>query len=139
MLSPSDSFFFPALCWLWVVNQPRHNSPILVLHSKQLLSFIRGIFMNNSLDYPFEAIRCQSEVAQSCLTLCDPMDCSPPGSFHPWNFLGKSTGVGCHYLLQGIFPTRGFNPGLPHCRLYHLSHEGIPSDANTQLFWYHKI
>ena len=31
------------------------------------------------------------------------MDCSPPDSFHPWNFLGKSTGVGCHFLLQGIF------------------------------------
>ena len=37
---------------------------------------------------------------------------------------GKNTGVGCHSLLQGIFPTQGSNPGLPHCRwiLYHLSH-----------------
>ena len=34
----------------------------------------------------------------------------------PWNFPGKSTGVGCHFLLQGIFPTQGSNPGLPHCR-----------------------
>ena len=68
----------------------------------------------------------KSEVTQSCPTLCDPMGYSPPGSFHPWNFLGKSTGVGCHYLLQGIFPTRGLNPGLPHCRLYHLSHQEIP-------------
>ena len=43
----------------------------------------------------------------------------------PWDFLGKSTGVGCHFLLQGIFPTQGSNPGLPHCRqtLYHLSHQ----------------
>ena len=42
----------------------------------------------------------------------------------PWDFLGKSTGVGCHFLLQGFFPTQGSNPGLPHCRqtLYHLSH-----------------
>ena len=39
---------------------------------------------------------------------------------------GKSTGVGCHFLLQGIFPTQGENPGLPHCRqtLYYLSHKG---------------
>ena len=29
---------------------------------------------------------------------------------------GKNTGVGCHFLLQGIFPTKGANPGLPHCR-----------------------
>ena len=44
--------------------------------------------------------------------------------FHPWDFQGKSTGVGCHFLLQGIFPTQGSNPGLSHCRqtLYCLSH-----------------
>ena len=47
---------------------------------------------------------------------------------HPWNFPGKSTGVGCHFLLQGIFPTQASNPGLPHCRqtLYHLSHQRRP-------------
>ena len=37
---------------------------------------------------------------QSCLTLCDPMDCSPPGS-SVWDSPGKKTGVGCHALLQG--------------------------------------
>ena len=36
---------------------------------------------------------------QSCPTLCDPMDCSPPGS-RPWDSPGKNTGVGCHFLLQ---------------------------------------
>ena len=46
-----------------------------------------------------------------------------------WDFPGKSTGVGCHFLLQGIFPTRGSNPDLVHCRqmLYHLSYQGSPS------------
>ena len=45
---------------------------------------------------------------------------------HPWDFPGKNTGVGCHFLLQGIFPTQGLNLGLLHCRqtLYHLSHQG---------------
>ena len=52
----------------------------------------------------------ESEVAQSCLTLYDPLDCSPR------NFPSKSTGVGCHFLLQGIFLTQGSNPGLQHCR-----------------------
>ena len=44
----------------------------------------------------------------------------------PWGFQGKTTGVGCHFLLQGIFPTQGSNPGLSHYRqtLYHLSHQG---------------
>ena len=135
-----------------------------------------------------------SEVAQSCLTLCHPMDCSLPGSsihgifqarilewvaisfsrrsswsrdrtrvsclvgrhftvwativyspkseseshsvvsdslwphglYSPWNSLGQNTGVGSLSLLQGIFPTQGSNPGLPHCRwiLYQLSHKG---------------
>ena len=43
----------------------------------------------------------------------------------PWNSLGKNTRVGSHPLLQGIFPTQGSNPGLPHCGqiLYHLSHQ----------------
>ena len=54
-------------------------------------------------------------VAWSWPTLCDPMDCSLPGSPVHGNSLGKNTGVGCHALLQGIFPTQGLNPGLPHC------------------------
>ena len=61
-------------------------------------------------------------------TLCDPIDCSPLGSSVHGNFPGKSAGVGCHFLLQGIFLTQGSNPGLPHCRhmLYRLSHQGSP-------------
>ena len=45
-------------------------------------------------------------VAQSCPTLCDPMDCSLPGSSVHGDSPGKNTGVGCHALLQGIFPPR---------------------------------
>ena len=53
------------------------------------------------------------------------MDCSPPGPC-PWDFPGKNTEVGCHFLLQGIFPNYGSNLGLLHCRwiLYQLSHQG---------------
>ena len=48
----------------------------------------------------------------------------------PWNSPGKNTGVGCHALLRGIFPTQALKPGLPHCRwiLYHLSHQGSSSN-----------
>ena len=45
-------------------------------------------------------VKSESEVTQSCLTLSDPMDCSPPGSPRPWDSPGKNTGVGCHFLLQ---------------------------------------
>ena len=47
----------------------------------------------------------------------------------PWNSPGKNTGVGCHFLLQRIFLTQGWNPGLLHLRqiLYHLNQQGSPS------------
>ena len=52
----------------------------------------------------------------------------PQGLYSPWNFPGNDTGVGCHALLQGIFPTQQLNAGLPHCRqiLYQLSHKRSP-------------
>ena len=62
-----------------------------------------------------------------CLMFFDPMDCSLLSS-SPWNSPSKNTGVGRHSLLQEIFPIRGLNPGLLHCRqiLYCLSHQGSP-------------
>ena len=67
-------------------------------------------------------------VAQSCPTLCSLMDCSPPGSSVHAYSPGKNTGVGCHALLQGIFPAQESNPALPHCRqiLYCLSLQWSP-------------
>ena len=66
--------------------------------------------------------------AQLCLTLYNPMDCSPLGSSVHGDSPGKKTGVGCHALLQGIFPSQELKPGLPHCRkiLHQLSHQGSP-------------
>ena len=67
-------------------------------------------------------------VTQSCPTLCDPMDCSLPGSSVPGDSPGKNARVGSLSRLQGIFPTQGSNPGLLNCRriLYQLSHKGSP-------------
>ena len=67
----------------------------------------------------------------SCLTLCDPMDYSPPETSVHGDSPGKNTGVGCQALLQRIFPTPGSNPGLPHCRqiLYCLNHQGSPMNS----------
>ena len=52
----------------------------------------------------------------------------PHGLYSSWDSPGQDTGVGSLSLLQGIFPTQGSNPGLPHCRqiLYQLSHQGSP-------------
>ena len=70
-------------------------------------------------------------VPQSCLTLCDPMDYSPPGSSFYEDSPGKNTEVCCHAPLQGIFPTQGSNPGLLHCRgiLYWPESPGKPNDC----------
>ena len=67
----------------------------------------------------------------SRVRLCSSMDCSPPGSSVHGIFPGKNTGVGCHFLLQGIFPTQGLNPGLLNRRRipYHLSH--VPSKGTN--------
>jgi len=78
--------------------------------------------------------------AQSCPTLCDPMNCSPPTRLLcPWNSPGKNTGMGCHFLLQRIFPTQGSNLCLLH--VLHsqadslpLSHLESPS-LLLDLFW----
>ena len=69
------------------------------------------------------------KVAQLSLTLCDPMDSTVHGIIH------SNAGVGCHFLLQGIFPTQGLNPGLPHCRwfLYQLNYKGSPGPPRNSL------
>ena len=84
-----------------------------------------GIFFNNWTVR--STVLCL--VSQSCPTLCDRMDCSPPVSSVHGDSPGKNIGVDCHAIFQGIFPTQGSNPGLPHCRqiLYQPSHQGTPS------------
>ena len=64
-----------------------------------------------------------------------PHGLQPPRLLHPWDFPGKSSGVGCRFLLQGIFVTQGLNPGLLHCRrmLYPLSHQGSQKIMVTSL------
>ena len=89
-------------------------------------SSLVNLFLGNFLNFVLYLFIILCLVAQSCPALCHPMDCRPPGSSVSGDSPGKNTGVGCHSLLQGIFPTQGSNPGLPHCRwiLYRLSHQG---------------
>ena len=65
----------------------------------------------------------ESESCSVCLTLCDPIDYTVHGIHSR-----KNIGAGSLPLLQGVFPTQGLNPGLPHCRrvLYQMSHKGSP-------------
>ena len=72
---------------------------------------------NSSYKYP-------ARESGSCSAVSDSL--RPHGLYSPWNSPGQNTGAGSLSLLQGIFPTQGSNPGLPHCRriLYQLSHRG---------------
>ena len=107
--------------WLWA-----NLLTYLRLHfqiSEQEVHLLKVIVRIQSLEWCLAqdcAVLCL--VAQLCLTLCDPMDCSPPGSSVHEDSPGKNIRVGCHA------PLRGLNPGLPLCRqiIYHLSHERRP-------------
>ena len=81
---------------------------IINLFHKQVRCFLRKAQDENvhiQYDFNFRA-REKVLVTQLCPTLCDLMDCSPPGSSVHGDSQGKNTGVGCHALLQGIFRPR---------------------------------
>ena len=75
--------------------------------------------------WPGEVAQCAQSLMSDSL---QPHGLKPTRLLCPWDSPGKSTGMGYHALLQGIFPTQGLNPGLPHHRwiLYRLSNKGSP-------------
>ena len=84
-------------------------------------------------------------VTQMCLSVCNSKDHGQPGFSIHGDSPGKTIGMGCHALLQGIFPTQRLNPGLPHCMwiLQYLSHQGSPGregiwskDCFVQRSWF---
>ena len=82
-------------------------------------------------------------VAKSCMTLLQPHGLWPTRLLCPWDFPGKNTGVGCHFLLQGIFLTQGSNPGVLHWQVdsLPLSHLGSPClvTKDTQTVQSHQV
>ena len=92
-----------------------------------------GTFWSQCLDTPS---RQASKAAQSCPAL-RPRGLWPTRLLRPRDLPGKNTGVGCHFLLQGIFPTQGSNPGLPHCRqrLYLWATREAPSGCYNKVLW----
>ena len=77
-------------------------------------------------DWHFTIPLFHGSISESCSVLSDSLQTN--GLHSPWNSPGQNTGAGSLSLLQGIFPTQGSNPGLPHRRqiLYQLSHRGSP-------------
>ena len=70
-------------------------------------------------------------VTQSCLTLCNPMDCSPPGFSVHGDSPGKNTGVGCHALLQGNLSNLGIERRIPALQVDSLPSEPPGKPKNT--------
>ena len=70
--------------------------------------------------------------SDSCSVVWDSL--RPHGLHSLWNSPGRNTGMGSLCLLQGIFPTQEWNPGLPRCRriLYQLSYKGSPLLARSR-------
>ena len=109
--------------------------------------------LTNGIEWDGMKLRCVSEVVfktsglclREALAVCTPPAPEPsaerPGSYKSMNSLGKNTDAGSLSLLQGIFPTQGPNPGLPHCRwiLYQLSHKGSPRilECTTERLHFH--
>ena len=91
---------------------------------------LQDLYRIHKSQYPFFFFRVTSYYifgeTESCSVVSDSL--RPHGLYSPWNSPGQNTGVGSFSLLQGIFPTQGSNPSLPHCRpiLYQLSHKGNP-------------
>ena len=76
--------------------------------------------------YPLMKVKVKSLSCVQLFAIPWPVTCTR--LLRPWDSPGNNTGVGCHFLLQGIFLTQGSNPCLPHCRQmsYPLSHQGSP-------------
>ena len=96
-----------------------------MLHSKQIGTKESLHLLGQSWDWIcsgasqslwfFSLWKSEGEVAQSCPTLCDHIGCNLPGCSIQGVFQARVLEWVCHFLLQGIFPTQGSNPGLPHC------------------------
>ena len=82
----------------------------------------------------YKRIPTESESRSVVSDSLPPHGLQSPWNYSPWNSPGQNTGVGSLSLFQGIFPTQGSNPGLPHCRqiLYQLRHRGSPGSPQIQ-------
>ena len=72
----------------------------LYMTTGKTIALTRWTFVGKIMSLLFNMLCAAAKSLQSCPTLCDPRDGSPPGSPRPWDSPGKNTGVGCHCLLQ---------------------------------------
>ena len=88
-----------------------HKAPSLLSRERWLRFRASWKLIDNLFPFLYKSPVLFSAV-QSCPTLCFPEDCSPTRLLCPWDFPGKNSGMGCHFLLQRIFLTQGSNLSL---------------------------
>ena len=112
-------------CTINVICFSHPETPTLLTSMKKMLFHETSLLCQKGWGPLLQGIYTSCSIIQLGLNLCNPMDYSPPRLLCPCNFPRKNTGVGCHFLLQEIFPTQGWNPrlfhllcllSLPHCR-----------------------
>ena len=124
----SLALYFESTCELSHVDLMSNSQESWILESD-----IFGVLKGNELNHvhfkankPLHRNPFSLSVTWLCLTLWSPVDCSSPGSSVHGDSPGKNTGVGCHTLLLGIFPTQGSNPHLLCCQEGSLVPPGKP-------------
>ena len=117
------SLFLPqglCTCCLWDLDHSLCSylpgSPLTSFRSLLTTDSFPEAFLSHLIKVASTLVLCYAQWLQSCLTLDDPMDYSPPGSSVHGDSPDKNTGVGCHSLLQGVFQTQRSNLGLLHWR-----------------------
>ena len=90
---------------------------------------VRGGSVVTPTDMPHLRSAAAAKLLQSCLTLCDPRDGSPPDS-HLWDSLGKNTGVGYHFLLQ-CMKVKSESEGAQSCPTLHDPMDCSPSGSSV--------
>ena len=98
----------------WVYAYVQSHQIAFTKHMQVFWVFVVVVILVYKLD-------CCCLVAKSCPTLLRPHGLQPTRLLCPWAFPGKNPGVGCHFLLQGIFLTQGSNP-----RLWHWQADSLP-------------
>ena len=120
------------MCTMDLVSKWKRLFPLMKTLLEQTSGYLRP-FSRLDLDYVPMSLGLHSSVlarmwgvvqSLSRVLFLQPHGLQPTRLFCPWDSPGKNTGMGCNFLLQGIFPTKVSNPGLLHCRkvLYRLSY-----------------
>ena len=114
---PRESrFAYPQSQAGWLSNKPGHQKQESCLPHSETVRAGDPHPAHCAQQEPTQTGKLKAPAASSSLR---PWGLQPTRLLCPWDSPGKHTGVGCHALLQGIFPTQGSNPGLPHFEQIH--------------------